>query len=241
MADTSVFTEVGEGLVERLFSGILWFGIAFIIVVALVGVIYFFFVYKRKFDIKVKVISERADDKNKIIFDKAAILIDRETKVKYFKLWNLNLELTLPKFNVLQSSSEGDYLELYRPSEEELYFLTPSKIDKRFIIKSDGTKQPMALQEHKIIDTDISYWNVKRKASNKKMFDTESLLMKLLPYMPHMIGGVITIFVLYILMDTLPTILSELRTLVSELNSLKGASVKTGFLFLLTWKRKHGF
>jgi len=56
------------------------------------------------------------------------------------------------------------------------------------------------------------------------MFDVDSLLMKILPYIPHIMGGVILIFILYILMDSLPGILSELSKLTKELQSLKGAN-----------------
>jgi len=231
MVDTGIFQEVGGQFVEKIFSGIIWFGVAIILILVLGGIIYFFFVYKRKFDIIVKVISERAGDRNKIIFDKAAILKDRKTKTKFFRIWGLKVDLPIPKFNVLQVSSSGDFLEIYRTAEDSFFYLTPAKIDKTSIIRADGKTYAMATQEHKQIDTDINYWNVKRKDMNKRMFDTESLLMKLLPYLGIMLGGVIMIFILYILLDHLPGILSELRELTKELKSLKGADIKTG----LTW------
>lgn len=230
---TGIFGEIGGQLVSRIFSGIIWIGIAVIIVVVLLGIIYYFFVYKRKFDITVKIISERAGDKNKVIFDKAAILRDRKTRVKLFRIWGLKVELPIPKFNVLQTSSLGDFLEIYRTAEDSFYYLTPPEINKTSIIGADGKSYIMASQESKQIDTDIAYWNVQRKDMNKRMFDTESLLMKILPYLGIMLGGVIIIFVLYILMDTLPTILAELRELASELKSLKGAEIKTGLIWPL--------
>jgi len=233
MVDTNILGEVSGKLVDQLFSGIIWFGVAIILLFVVGGLFYYYFVYKRKFDIKVKIISDRANDKHKIIFDKAAILKERKSGVKYFRIWGLKVELTIPGFNVLQNSNEGDYLELYRPSEDVFYFLTPARIIKTHVIKSDGKKYLITSQEHDMMDTDISYWNIKRKTDNKKMFSTESLIMKLLPYLGVILGGVIMIFMLYILLDHLPGILSELKNLVTEMKSLKAASVKTGII--LAW------
>lgn len=231
MVDTGIFQEVGGQLVEQIFSGIIWFGVGIIILAVLLGVIYFFFIYKRKFDIVVKIISERAGDRNRIIFDRAAILIDRKTKTKFFRIWGLKVDLPIPKFNILQVSNHGDFLEIYRTAEDSFFYLTPAKVDKTNIIRADGKSYAIHTQEHKQIDTDINYWNIKRKDMNKKMFDTESILMKILPYIGVLLGGVIMIFILYILLDHLPGILSELRELTKELRSLKGADIKTG----LTW------
>jgi len=230
MADVNMFQEVGGKFVETIFSGIIWFGLLFIAVAVVGGLMYFFLIYKKKFDITVKIISERAGDKDRIIFDKAAILKDRKSQTPYFRIWGLKLDLTAPKFNVLQTTNRGDYLELYRVSETDIYFLTPTQIDKTKILKADGKIYTIAEQSNKLIDTDISFWSTKRKSMNTKMFDTESLLMKVLPYIPHIMGGVIMIFILYMLLDHLPGILSELRELTKELRSLKGADVVYGLL-----------
>lgn len=225
MAATNALKEVGNKLVSQIFSGAIWIGGALIIIAVLLGVIYYFFVYQRKFDIKVKVISERAGDKHKIIFDKAAILRDRKTKNKFIRVWNLKVDLPLPKFNIFQISNEGDFIEIYRTSEDQFYYLTPPRVDKDHVIKLDGKLYPILAPEYKQIDTDIAYWNVKRKDMNKRMFDTESLLMKLLPYLGILLGGVIIIFVLYILLDHLPGILTQLQDLTRELSRVHSAEV----------------
>ena len=227
MVDTNPFDAVGGQLFDKIFSGILWFGIFFVLVAVVGFLMWFFLVHKRKFDIKVKLISERSGDKNRILWDKAAILFDRKNKLKYFRLWNTKVDLPIPRFNVLQGSDTGDYLEIYRKSEDDFYFLTPSKINKTVMIRSDGRAYPIALQEHKQIDTDISFWNTKRKGQNTSMFDTEKMWMKILPYIPHIIGGVITIFVLYILMDSLPQVLGSLQEVAKELNAYRAAEVTT--------------
>ena len=73
------------------------FGIA-VILMGVVGFLsWWFLIYKKKFNILVKVTSERAGDRNKIIFDKAAILIDRKTKTKFFRVWGLKVDLPIPK------------------------------------------------------------------------------------------------------------------------------------------------
>jgi len=131
-----IFGEVAEQFSTRIFSGILWFGLAFLVVAILGGVMWYFIVYRRKFDILVKIISERAQDKDSIIFDKAAILKERKTGTKYFKLWSLKIELPTPPFNILQRTSKGDYLELRRTAEDKWYFLYPPQISKEYIMKA---------------------------------------------------------------------------------------------------------
>ena len=223
--DKGIINEVGGQLIERVFSGILWFGIAIVIIGVLGGLMYYFFIYKRKFDIKVLIKSNRADDRYSLIEDKAAILKEWKTKIPYFRVWGLARDFPVPKYKVLQKTDKGDFLEIYRHSEEEFYFLTPAKIDQTVIIRADGKRVPIAQQSQIKSDPEMAWWVAKRKSKNKSMFDTESLIMKILPYLPHIIGGVILIFVLYILMDTLPQILSSLQQLVESMNSMRVAEV----------------
>ena len=228
----SVFTEVGSQFVDKAFSGILWIGIAFIVVAAVGFVMYWLLIYKRKFNIKVKIISERANDKNTIIFDMAAILRDRKDGSHYFKLWGQKLELPSPAFNVLQNCGKSDYLELYRTSENTIYFLAPPTIDKKRAVGTDGKSYLIAAQSSKQINPDMEFWAIKRKGMNKKMFDPEKLWMKILMFLPQILVGTLCIFVLYILMSYLPEVLSELNELAKTLNQ-RGiiADVTTG----LTW------
>lgn len=230
--DTSIVGEVGGQFIEKLFSGLLWFGIGIIIAGVLFFLIWWFLVYKKKFNIKVKVISERAEDRNRIFFDYAAILRDRKDKSKFFRLWGLKLDLPAPKFNVLQATDKGDYLELYRTSENKIYFLTPSVIDRTKVIKADGKIYSIASQTSRQIDPDMDFWGARRVQENKKLFDTDSMFMKLMPYIPAILGGIVTIFVLYILLDHLPGILSALTELVREMRSLKRADIIVGLLLL---------
>ena len=119
MADADLFSQVGGQLVSKITGGVLWGGIALLTICVLVFLGYYFIVYRKRFDIKVKVISERSEDRNQIIFDKAAILYDRKNKSKYFRIWGLKLDLPVPKFNILQSTNTGDYLEIFRTSEDD--------------------------------------------------------------------------------------------------------------------------
>jgi hypothetical protein len=220
----SAIQEVGSKVVSTIFSGILWFGVV-IIILGIVGFTgWWFLVYKKKFDISVKITSERAEDKSSIFFDKAAILVDKKSGGKFLRLWDLKYEIPAPKFNIFQITNRGDYLELCRTAENKFYYLTPPKINKKYVLKSDGKYYLMADQSKLMVDTNDEFWRAKRKEQNKGMFSTESILMKLLPYLPAIIGGVITIFILYVLMSHLPGILAALSDLVSKLNIAQGVS-----------------
>jgi hypothetical protein len=185
---------------------------------------WWFLVYKKKFDIRVKVKSERSEDKIKEFFDYAALLTDKKSKGKYLRLWDLKVEMPAPKFNIFQVVGGKDYIEVLRTAENKFYYLTPPKINKKYVLKEDGKYYLMADQTILMVDANDEFWRAKRKEQNKGMFSTESILMKLLPYLPAIIGGVITIFILYVLMSHLPGILSQLGDLVSKLNAANGIS-----------------
>ncbi len=228
-----VFQDVGGQLFERVFSGILWFGLFILLAGVLAFMIWWFLIYRKKFNISVKIISARAGDRDYIIYDTAAILTDRKTRTKFFRLWKSKVDLPAPNFNVLQTTSKGDALEIYRTSEDNFTFLTSPIIDKQQIIKSDGKLYSIAAQKQKMLDGDISFWMAKRKGQNKKLFDTESMFMKLLPYIPQIIGSVLIIFTLYILLNYLPEVLAELRELAATLNSYKASTTIEIILGLL--------
>lgn len=239
MVDTGQFGEVASGLFGSIFSSLLIFGGVLIAVGALLFIFWWKFIYPKKFDIFVKIISERSGDINKVYFDKAAILKDRKTGTKYFKLWNWKIELSVPPFGVLQTSNKGDYLELYRKGEEEIYFLNAARVDKANIIKSDGRKYPIANQEHLLLDAGDAYWNIKRKEETKKMFDKEKTVWKLLELAPHIISTVALIFILWIFMDKLPEILGQLERLAAQIKSTTAAEIKQGLILpFLFFKNK---
>lgn len=244
MAD-NLFNEVGGGLVDKLFSGILWFGIGIIIIAVLSFVMWYFLFYKKKFDIKIKLMSERANGETMELFDKAAILKDRKEGTPYLRVWGLKRDFVVPKYDVMRKVYDGknaiDYIEIYRKGENEFYFLLPPTIDNKKIIKSDGQSYLLASQKQLMMDPEMAFWAVKRKTLNKKMIDTEGLLFKLLPYIGILMGGVILIFVLYILLDNLPGILGALRELVVEMRSMQRAEIITSealLPLLLRWKMK---
>lgn len=221
---SEVFQQVGSQLVSKVFSGLLWFGLGIIIVGVIGFLVWWFLVYRKKFSISVKVISQRAGDRDYIIYDTAAILTDRKTKTKYFRLWKTKIDLPAPNFNVLQTTSKGDALEIYRTSEDNFSFLTPAIIDKKQIVKADGKLYSIASQKQKMVEADIAFWMAKRMDQNKRLFDTESFFMKLLPYIPQILGGILIVFTLYILLNYLPQVLAELKELAATLNSYKAST-----------------
>lgn len=227
------FDVAANEIFAKMFSGILWVGLAVLVIGVLGGVGYYLVIYKRKFDINVTIHSERADDNENIIFDKAAILRDRKTKADFFRLLNSKVDLPCPPFNVMQKTNKGDYIELRRTTQNHFFFLTPKRIIKSQIIKADGKVYPVSSQQANMIDPDMNYWAAKRKGQNNKMFDPENLLMKILPFIPIILGGAIMIFILYILMQYLPSLLSELTKLAEALNKQQTAVVTTGLFMPL--------
>ena len=219
---SGAIAEVGSRLISKIFGGLLWFGLAIIVFGVLGYLMWYFLIYKKKFDIEVKITSERAEDKSSIYFDKAALLIDKSSGGRYLRLWKTKAELPAPKFNIFQTVGTKDYLELYRTADNIFYYLTPTKIDRRYVIRSDGKIYPMAGQVNRMIDPEMDFWATKRKKSNKGMFAPDSILTKILLYLPFILSLAISIFIIYVLMSNLPAVLSELGSLVREMKSMQG-------------------
>lgn len=224
------FGDVGSFIIDKVFSGILWFGIAAIVITALGGIFYYLYYYRRKFDILIKIRSERAQDQ-KFYFDKGAVFYDKKDKTSYLRLLDGKVDLPLPPFNIIQRTGwfrgNKDIIELLRKGERTYIYLLPAKINKEMVVRTDGKQYPISESEQMMVEGDVDYWNTLRKQKNKNLFGSDSILMKLLPWIPHIITGVFIIFILYIFMDALPGILGELKSLVTELRTLKGAEVTT--------------
>lgn len=190
------------------------------------GFIYYFVIYRRQFNIKVKVVSERASDPN-IMFDKAAMLKDRKTGTKFIRLLNLKVELPVPPFKIMEKTNEGDYIEIYRVSEDEFRYLTRPRIDRERIIKADGKVYPVNTMKQRQMEGDL-YWISKRREENKKLLDPDTIWAKLLAWAPQIVSSVFLLIILWIFMDKLPGLINNLVELTKEMKSLKGATVITG-------------
>ena len=222
MAQQNALLEAGGRLVGSVLNSGLTAIIILVIVGAVGGTLYYFLGYRRKFNILVKIISERASDP-RILFDWAAILNDRKQGTKYLKLLSLAVEIPLPSFRIIESTNRGDYLELWRKSEDEFVYLTKPKIDQTKVIKADGRAYPVARPLQRHLESDI-YWMVKRREDNKKLLSTDALWAKLLAWAPQIIGGVIVMLMLWITLSKLPGLIQILIELTKEVKSLKGAT-----------------
>jgi len=159
MADVK---EVGSALADRLFSSILIFGVVFLLIVVVGSIMFYLLYWRKKFNMTVKIRSERSQDPE-IYFDKAAIIRDWKTKVKYFKLLDTKVELQVPPFKVIEKTSKGDYIELWRKSEEEFVFLTPPRIDRVRVIKANGRLYKVADSEQKQIEGDLDWYFTRKE------------------------------------------------------------------------------
>lgn len=197
-----------------------------IFVLALIGfLLYHFLVYRKKFNIDVKIISQRAGDPN-IILDKAAILYDRKKKTKFFKLLKSKVELESPPFKIMQTTNKGDYIELYRKSEDNFMFLTKPKIDEKWLIKADGKLYPMASSKQRQIEGDY-HWLMTRLQQDKDWISPEGFFSKLLQMMPILIPSAIMIILFLFFLNALPEILGKLSQVIEKLATLEGVATKS--------------
>lgn len=225
MADANPIGETAGRLVGDIGSGFL---IAFAVILLLavtIGIIWFFAVYKRKFDIIIKISSKRAGGKYNVFFDRGAILTDRKSKLTYLRLWSLKIDLPLPKFELMQSTNKGDYIELYREGEKLFYYLTPPKVNQTKILKQDGKIYRITDQESFRIDNDMISWLVDTQDKINKMFTPGGIMDKLIPYLPQILGGMVMIFILWVVLDKIPDVINQLTTLTDAIRELKVANI----------------
>ncbi len=207
--------NITSGLFGGTFTIVIWIIIGFFIIVIGGGAVWYFFNFRKKFDIIVKIISKRSGD-NRIYFDKGAILRDKKKNTDYLKLWNSKIELELPKFNVMHQTNKGDYLEILRESERGFRFLTPPKIDEKYLLKSNGKLYPIAKLKQFQIENDLT-WILERQKTNKKLINPEGILALLLQNAPHIISMAFSFFMLWIIFRFAPQMLDSLAQLVKEL------------------------
>jgi hypothetical protein len=233
-------TSKATGLVSQMFSGslaiVFWVIIGIVVLAVIFGVYYYFFIYKKKFDIMVKVISERTED-DKVFFDKAALLFDKANRMAFLRLWSCKIELPMPKFRLLTHTNKGDYLELYRKSDKDFRFLTSPEIDTTEIIRADGKSYPLTSLKQKQIENDLS-WILHREKVNKSIINPESILMKLLAYAPQIISGVLSLMILWIALRYAPDLLNAMRNFAETIKAENQPEVIKSILPFLLWKLK---
>lgn len=231
--------ETAGGIIDSIFGGtftvVLWVIIGFFIIAVGGLLVWYFFSYRKRFDIMVKIVSERSGD-NRVYFDRGAILRDKKNNTDYLKLWSTRVELELPKFNIMHHTNKGDYIELFRESERGFRFLKPPRIDRRFIIKHDGKKYPIADLKQYQIENDLT-WILERQKVNKSIINPESIFMKLLQNAPQIISMAVSLVLIMIIMRAAPQLLAELSKLIETLKEPETTEVIASFIPIL-WSTK---
>lgn len=229
-------SSVTDSLFGGTFTIVIWIIIGFLMVIVGGGLVWYFFNYRKKFDIMVKIISRRSGD-NRIYFDKAAILRDKKKSTDYLKLWNTKVELELPKFNIMHQTNKGDYIELLRESERGFRFLAPPRIDSKYLLRYNGKLYPIAKLKQYQIENDLS-WILERQKTNKSLINPEGIFAKILDNAPHIISMAFSFFMLWIIFRFAPQMLDSLRELVAELRQPEPVEVLGTFIPLLLELKK---
>ncbi|HEX9739632.1 MAG TPA: hypothetical protein VGA29_02560 [Ignavibacteriaceae bacterium] len=235
----AVTSELFGGLLGGSAQILIWVfgGILFVAIVG--GIIWYGFIYRKRFDITVKIISKRTGD-NRIFFDNAAILNDQKNNTRYLKLWKTGVELELPKFDIMYHTNRGDYIELYRDSELGFNFLTPPRIIQDEIVRHDGKIYPVVRSKQYKIEQDID-WTLNRQKKNKSIINPESFLMKLLEFTPQIISMVISMMIIWVMFKYGPVMLNQLQELATTIKG-PGAggevAVIGSIIPSLLWKKK---
>lgn len=198
---SSAFGSVGSAIMNKLVSG----GIIVVIAMILVGIIVAIALYMRYlsqfiYDIEIKSLRSsgiRSQPDYKIIKDKGAFIRNKRDKSVWFRLKNQLVDLPPPPLEAIQLGIKGkNYVKILQKSDEEYYYLLPDNIELNKVIRN-GEEISIGKENVKVIDGDVAYWNIQRKKQDKKLFDAESLAMKLLPYIVPVLMFMLVIFMTY--------------------------------------------
>lgn len=187
--------------------------------------------YIKQFNIKAEIISTRANiggvDQYKVIFDKAGLIYDKADKTYYFRIKDMKVDLPQPPFNVLIPTDQGNMVKIWQKSAEEFVFLLPDTINHSLIVRQDGKSYSSATLNVKQVEGDVAYWNVKRKERDKKLFDPQSTLMMLLPYLVPMLMFVLVIFISWMVLKNFEVLKDVAASLKETATILKGSTQAT--------------
>lgn len=224
MADVQgQITSVFSGLISGGAMMVFWIFLVVICLSIIGGIVWYFGIYRRNFDIMVKIISKRSGE-NREIFDKAGIFHDKKNNTRYLRLLKTRIELELPKFDIMRHTNWGDYVEVLRVSERGFRFLTPPIIDKDYFINVDGRKTPMAEMKHRQIEMDITFI-LEREKRNKKIIDPEGLFIKILDHLPSIMSGIMSLFIIYFMFKYAPQWLDSMKQFVDSINAANAPQI----------------
>jgi hypothetical protein len=216
-----------SGVLGNLFSGsvtvLFWIFLIVIIMGGVGGIIWYFWVYRRKFDIEVKIFSQRHGE-DREFYDKGAVLFDREANTRYLRLLETKIDLELPKFNVFRKTNRGDYLELRRTGERTFNFLTPPKIDSEYYVNSEGKKFNFAKAKQRVIESDIT-WILNRERKNKNIITPEGVLKVLLEHLPHVMTVIFFIFAMWMIFRYAPEFMNAMSNFVERVEATNRPNV----------------
>lgn len=233
MADFGLgtFKEMGGDLASNLISGAIMVFLVLICGAVIVSVL-MYVRYLRQFNVRVEIKSLRGSGTQgepiyKIVSDKGGMILNKKDKRHYFRLLKERIELPPPPLDCMELQANGtNQIKILQKSQDEYYYLLPEKIELKKIVK--GGKLVLLAEAHlNVVEGDISYWNVLRKRDNRKLFDTENLLLKILPYVGIFLMFITVIFLTYMITDHWGTFSDAAASLAEAAKALERASTAT--------------
>lgn len=223
MVDTGQAQQIGARVLEGLIGGTITV-LLILLIGGFVGGLLLYLRYRSKFDFKVRIESKRGSGTDgkpiyDIFYDKGGIIFKKKDKRKFFRILREKVDLPVPPQGCWRRLVNGKIEVGYLKENPNTYLPIISEIVERgYSLDNDGKTQ-FTKRRAKIIEDDVDFWGIQRKKDNKQLFDLESTFMKLVPYIPPLIIGIIMVFALYILLDKLPAIISVIQQVASELNA----------------------
>jgi len=206
-----------SGLMGNVSSGVVW---AIIIVVALgiLGGIAFLIRSKINYDIEVRIYSKRKQGW-KTWTDKGAFLKNKKTGDVYgFKLKGEKEILQIPNYDALMMTVKGgNVLHLEQLSNTEYFVLMPDIDDPTDIIKQ--TKEGFI--KLKIIESDIQLWATTMIDRLYAMYKKPSLWDKILPILLYAVPMMISLILMYLLLQKFDVLKAVAENLAQAALALK--------------------
>ena len=235
MADLGDVGGIGGDILNKVMTG----GVVVVGVIILAGIILaigLYIRYLKQFNVKVEIKSLRGSGTRgepiyKLVSDMGGFIHSKKDKSSWFRLRGEKVDLPTPPLETLQLDSHGkNHLKIFQKSDSEYYYLLPDKIDLNSIVRGNELI-PIAQAGMKVVEGDVAYWGQLRKRDNRKLFDVESLFMKLLPYIVPVLMFMLVIFMTYMITDhwgEFSNAAQHLSEAAKALRDVSTASVTTG-------------
>ena len=171
------------------------------VIVGLIGLAFYFFVYRGKaYDTRVIILSERSGDVNKIYYDRARFIKNKDTGASEIRLKNSKTSVPTIDYDSLIVNKQGKSTLFFREKADNVLY----PIGK-FTFPNDAEIEMSA------IPNDLALVAAAEKKYARSLYDKPKMWEKILPIMTIGVTGVFVIILVWFVLRDVKTIATAIQ------------------------------